>query len=154
MASDWLWCLEVNTPRNPRTRQQIFDGLRMIHFGEEELDILPEETESSENKTVVSLKLLGSEMTKVIHRIKSVRSSEHLDLTSCSLLQIPGMVLKLVSGNSFISLSLSNNLLIRLNTKLWSSFPKLTELDLSNNNLSSLPSDLDEYENLHSINIS
>merc|ERR1719347_75960 len=123
----------------------------MVYTGEEDL---ADEGDGEELRTVETVKLLGSAVTKVIHRCKAAQDDIELNLSLCSLLKVPDAVLSLVESLPIKELDLSDNFLTRVPTKLHVSLPSLTHLNLSSNNLSSLGTELRLCYNLNTLDLS
>jgi len=77
-----------------------------------------------------------------------------LDLSECQLVQIPDAVFHLMRETPLISCNLSGNVITKIPPKLAITFTLITELNVSNNRISMLPSELTACCNLTNINIS
>merc|ERR1712241_1206267 len=78
----------------------------------------------------------------------------HLDLSECQLTQIPDAIFLLMKNTSLQTCSLAGNLITKIPTKLATSFSLITELNLSNNRISALPSEITNCSQLEKIDIS
>ena len=151
--NDFLNCVYVPpTEANQRpSPDEVLEGLMMIYSGETP-DMTP--NENIARKTVQGLKVIGTGVVKIVHRCKDARDSEMLDLSSCTLLHIPEGVLHLMKHYNVIKCNLSNNLLSKLSPRFGTCFTNITTLDLSTNNISSLPKDIVQCKRLEHINLS
>ena len=110
--------------------------------------------ENNARKTVHGLKLIGAVVVKVVHRCKDARDSTVLDLSSCSLLDLPSGVLHLMKHYNITRCNFSDNLLSRVSPSFGSCFSNITSLDLSFNNMSGLPKEILLCKSLSSVDIS
>jgi len=78
----------------------------------------------------------------------------HLDLSECQLTQIPDAIFLLMKNTSLQSCNLAGNLITKIPTKLATSFSLITELNLSNNRISALPSEITNCSQLEKLDIS
>merc|ERR1719348_618868 len=113
----------------------------MVYTGEEDLG---EEDEGEELRTVETVKHLGAAVTKVIHRCKAAQDDIELNLSLCSLLKVPDAIFQLVKALPIEELDISDNFLSHYPTKIAFTFPLLTHLNLSSNNLSDLPEEISQ----------
>merc|ERR1711970_506498 len=115
------------------------------------------------------VKLLGAEVVKVVHRCDDAKEKKILDLSSCSLTQVPDAVYFLMRAsdemppdnrypfhqkNEIQKCNISNNLITKIPPKFGFCFQQLTTLNLSANRISSLPSELIHCSQLQSVDIS
>ena len=149
---DFLSCLyiaarEVN---HRQSREEIFEGLMMVYNDE------TPETPSQDmaSRTAQGVKLLGAGVVKVVHRCKDAKENQILDLTSCSLIQVPDAVFFLMRASEILTCNLSGNLITKISPKFGTCFNHLTTLNLSTNRLSSLPSEIVHCTKLESVDIS
>jgi len=77
-----------------------------------------------------------------------------LDLSECQLMQVPDAVFHLMRNTPLQACNLSSNVISKIPPKLAMNFTLLTELDISNNRISSLPVEMVNCSQLESINIS
>merc|ERR1711953_518232 len=78
----------------------------------------------------------------------------HLDLSECQLTQIPDAIFLLMKNTSLQSCNLAGNLITKIPAKLATSFSLITELNLSNNRISALPSEIINCSQLEKLDIS
>ncbi|XP_025082879.1 leucine-rich repeat-containing protein 20-like isoform X2 [Pomacea canaliculata] len=100
--------------------------------------------------------MAGEGVTKVVKRCDQAKESGKLgkDLSECELVHIPDAVYMLMRDTVLDICNLSANVLRRIPAKLATKFPNLTELHLSNNQLSSLPEELRHVAGLTLLDIS
>ena len=151
--NDFLNCVYVppNEANQRPSPDEVLEGLMAIYSGETP-DMTP--NENIARKTVQGLKVIGTGVVKIVHRCKDARESEMLDLNSCTLLHIPEGVLHLMKHYNVSKCNLSNNLLSKLSPRFGSCFTNITSLDLSTNNLSSLPKDIVQCRKVETVNVS
>ena len=85
---DFLSCFyiaarEVN---HQPSRDEIFEGLMMVYSGETP-DTIP--SHDMANRTAQGVKKLGAGVVKVVHRVNDAKETQILDLSFCSLIQVP-----------------------------------------------------------------
>eukprot|EP00090_Calanus_glacialis_P025152 TRINITY_DN3914_c0_g1_i1.p1 TRINITY_DN3914_c0_g1~~TRINITY_DN3914_c0_g1_i1.p1 ORF type:complete len:231 (-),score=75.87 TRINITY_DN3914_c0_g1_i1:95-712(-) len=115
------------------------------------------------------VKLLGAGVVKVVHRCDDAKETKILDLSSCSLTQVPDALYSLMrtseeettenqppfhQKNKIEKCNLSGNLITKIPPKFGFCFQQLTTLNLSANRISSLPSELIHCSQLQSVDIS
>lgn len=130
------------------------------------------------------VKLLGAGVVKVVHRCDDAKESKILDLSSCSLTQVPDAVYFLMRAsdgkvsniniikviityykdlaqddpfrhkNEIQKCNLSTNLITKIPPKFGFCFQQLTTLNLSGNRISILPGELIHCSQLQSVDIS
>merc|ERR1711953_1104168 len=76
------------------------------------------------------------------------------DLSECQLTQIPDAIFLLMKNTSLQSCNLAGNLITKIPTKLATSFSLITELNLSNNRISALPTEIINCSQLEKLDIS
>ena len=154
--NDFLNCVYVH-PQEIKARpspDEVLESLMMIYAGEPP-SLEGQVSENNARKTVHGLKMIGAVVVKVVHRCKEARDSAELDLSSCSLLNLPSGVLHLMKHYNITRCNLSDNhLLSGLSPTFGSCFSGLTSLDLSFNNMSALPKEILLCKNLSSVDIS
>ncbi|GAB1598239.1 leucine-rich repeat-containing protein 40-like [Argonauta hians] len=96
----------------------------------------------------------GAEVAEIINRCHSAKEDKRLDLSECKLIQIPEAVYFLMKNVVVQSLLLTNNEIPRLPKKFGTVFPLISELYLQQNKFSSLPDELQQLSNLHTLDIS
>lgn len=93
-------------------------------------------------------------VAKVCRRMETAKETEKLDLSNCELIKIPDCIYFVMKQTAVKGCDLSKNQLKRIPVKFPSKFPLLTELDLSNNSLSTLPDEMIAISALQSLDIS
>jgi Leucine-rich repeat (LRR) protein len=78
----------------------------------------------------------------------------NIDLSECQLTQIPDAIFLLMKNTSLQSCNLAGNLITKIPTKLATNFSLITELNLSNNRISALPSEITNCSQLEKLDIS
>jgi len=124
-------------------------------------------TDAMDENTAQAVKLLGAGVVKVVHRCDDAKENKILDLSSCSLTQVPDAVYFLMRAsdelprddpfhqkNEIQKCNISNNLITKIPPKFGFCFQQLTTLNLSANRISSLPSELIHCSQLQSVDIS
>jgi len=151
---DFLSCLYVPAKEMnyQPSRDEIFEGLMMIYSGETPDISVP--SKEIATRTPQGVKVLGAGVIKVVHRCRDSKKTEDLDLSFCSLMQVPDAVFNLTKAIHIHSCNLSGNLLTKLCPKFGSCLRNITTLNLSNNRLSSLPSELIHCCQLKSVDVS
>merc|ERR1711953_1340004 len=92
---------------------------------------------------------------RVVERVTTAQENGgHLDLSECQLTQIPDAIFLLMKNTSLQSCNLAGNLITKIPTKLATSFSLMTELNLSNNRISALPSEITNCSQLEKLDIS
>nr|XP_057917043.1 leucine-rich repeat-containing protein 20 [Doryrhamphus excisus]XP_057917044.1 leucine-rich repeat-containing protein 20 [Doryrhamphus excisus]XP_057917045.1 leucine-rich repeat-containing protein 20 [Doryrhamphus excisus] len=101
---------------------------------------------------------MAEAVVNVARRINATveEGREYLDLSNCKLISFPDGVFKVLSSVSenIRVITLADNELKALNSKFFSTFTQLRELDLHGNALTKLPDSLEEMKHLTSINLS
>merc|ERR1719507_2128619 len=76
------------------------------------------------------------------------------DLSDCQLVQVPDAIFHLMRETPLQSCNLSNNVISKIPPKLAMSFTLITELNVSKNRISALPSEMAACSALETVNIS
>jgi len=105
-------------------------------------------------RTARCVKILGKGVVKVVHRCDEAKENNALDLSDCQLMQMPDAVYHLMRDTPLNSCSLANNVISKIPPKLPLSFSLITELDLSGNRISGLPSEMTVCTALEFVDIS
>jgi Leucine-rich repeat (LRR) protein len=123
---------------------------------EEEIEAAEVEVDDGQQTAVmlVSTRLAGNAVIRVVNRCNEAQESQNLDLSECQLMQIPDAIYLLMQNTQLVSCDLSNNVISKLPVKFTERFPTITELNLSHNQISKLPDQLSEMKNLKKLNIS
>lgn len=103
---------------------------------------------------LVSTRLAGNAVIRVVNRCNDAQESQNLDLSECQLMQIPDAIYLLMQNTQLVTCDLSNNVISKLPVKFTERFPSITELNLSHNQISKLPDQLSGMKNLKKLNIS
>merc|ERR1712110_360335 len=87
---------------------------------------------------------------RVVERVTTAQENGgHLDLSECQLTQIPDAIFLLMKNTNLQTCSLAGNLISKIPTKLAVSFSLITELNLSNNRISALPTEMTKLKSLN-----
>lgn len=155
---DLLNCLfidEVETATRVNNQERF---ATMVFEGSFEPDVTdPMMAESSRRqamRTARCVKMMGKGVVKVVHRCDDAKENNNLDLSDCQLQQVPDAVFLLMSNTSLVSCSLARNVINKIPAKLPMKFSLITELDVSENRISTLPDELSNCNALESVNIS
>jgi len=105
-------------------------------------------------RTANCIKILGKGVIRVVHRVDDARESNALDLSDCQLMQIPDAVYFMMRNTSLVACNLSSNVISKIPPKFPTKFSLITELNLSNNRISTLPEEIAECTQLEKIDIS
>jgi len=152
---DFLNCLyieevEVATRTNNQERM-VFSG----DFGNDITNSdMNESSRRQAMRTARCVKILGKGVVKVVHRCDEAKENESLDLSDCQLMQVPDAVFMLMKNTTLHSCTLAGNLITKIPPKLAMSFSLVTELNLSSNRISALPSEMSSCSQLETIDIS
>ncbi|XP_066305208.1 leucine-rich repeat-containing protein 20-like [Branchiostoma lanceolatum] len=98
--------------------------------------------------------MAGASVTRVVRRCEEAKADGRLDLSSCELTSFPVAVYQLLRNTEVLSCSLNNNLLKVLPKSICAKFPHLQELQLSGNQLTSLPAELQQLRELRRLDVS
>ena len=119
-------------------------------------DPLENEDEQT-RKMMIKTAKNGNAVVKVVNRVEEADESGVLDLSDCSLVQVPEAVYFILKqrNSDILKCNLSNNLISKITPKFGGvCFVNLTSLDVSTNRLSTLPRELAQCSQLTSVNIS
>ncbi|KAK0160081.1 hypothetical protein PV328_007526 [Microctonus aethiopoides] len=97
---------------------------------------------------------MANAVTKVILRCEVAENNKNLDLSECQLMQVPDAVYHLMRHTELKSCDLSGNVITKIPPKLAVKFSLITELNLSHNQISKLPDELAELQELLRLDIS
>jgi len=100
------------------------------------------------------IKLMGKGVVKVVHRCDDAKENSNLDLSDCQLVQVPDAIFTLLRETPLLTCNISNNLISKIPPKLAMSFTLITELNVSKNRISALPSEMASCTALETVNIS
>jgi len=97
----------------------------------------------------------------VVQRCAQAREGEEeggvlgqLDLSSCQLLMVPDAIFHLMRETPLTTCNLASNIITKIPPKLARSFTLITDLNVSNNRISMLPTELSACTALERVNIS
>jgi len=105
-------------------------------------------------RTARCVKNLGKGVVKVVHRCDDAKESNRLDLSECQLMQVPDAVFHLMRETPLQACNLAGNVISKIPPKLGMNFNLMTELNISNNRISSLPNEMSNCSQLETIDIS
>jgi len=153
---DFLNCLyipevEVATRTNNQERLGIMGFRNQDSFPGTDL---AEMAKRQQQRTARCVKILGKGVVKVVHRCDEAKENERLDLSDCQLTQIPDAIFLLMKNVTLHSCNLANNIITKIPPKLAMNFSQIKELNLSNNRISALPSELSACSVLENVDIS
>ncbi|KAK0160083.1 hypothetical protein PV328_007526 [Microctonus aethiopoides] len=104
--------------------------------------------------TAVCVQLAGRAIIRVVSRCEEAQDNCNLDLSECQLMQVPDAVYHLMRHTELKSCDLSGNVITKIPPKLAVKFSLITELNLSHNQISKLPDELAELQELLRLDIS
>ncbi|CAB4066740.1 unnamed protein product [Lepeophtheirus salmonis] len=150
---------KIVNSRGSRRRQRIF---AMVFGGMEGFDEANDMYDRLQNlRAANGIKVLGSGVIKVVNRVEDARENSSLvqkvvlaceeakdggvvDLSNCQLIQVPVAVYFMMKQTTLTSCNLSFNVIKKISPKFPIQFNNLTELNLSNNQISNLPDEFEE----------
>ncbi|XP_060601694.1 leucine-rich repeat-containing protein 40-like [Ruditapes philippinarum] len=97
---------------------------------------------------------MAQEVARVARRLEEAKETQFLDLSKCELLKIPDAAYFMLKDSVINKCDLSGNNIKRIPSKFCTKFTDLTELQLQDNNLSSLPEEVRDMEQLQVLDIS
>ena len=104
---------------------------------------------------IIKTAKVGNAVVKVVNKVDEAKESGVLDLSQCSLIQVPEAVYFILRAAEIQKCNLSNNLITKITPQFGGScFLQLTSLDVSTNRLSTLPRELAACTRLASVDIS
>lgn len=103
---------------------------------------------------MLGVAMAGKAVTKVVHRCYTAKEDRNLNLSECQLMTFPDAVYHLMRNTVLLSCDLSSNVFRKIPPTLPVKFTNITELNLSNNRLSSLPDELRDMKELQKLNLS
>lgn len=98
--------------------------------------------------------IAGKGIIRVVSRCEDAKENSNLDLSECSLIQVPDAVYHLMRHTELKSCDLSGNVITKISPKFAVKFNLITELNLSNNQMAKLPDELSDLGSLESLDIS
>lgn len=97
---------------------------------------------------------MAQEVARVARRLEEAKETNFLDLSQCLLMKIPDAVYLMLKNSTIHRCDLSGNVIKNIPSKFCTKFPDLTELQLQENQLSSLPAEIRHMERLKILDIS
>jgi len=98
---------------------------------------------------------MAHQCARVVERVETAKENGGaLDLSECQLTQVPDAVFLLMKNVNIQSCNLAGNLINKIPTKLAINFSLIKELKLSNNRVSSLPTEMTNCTQLEHVDIS
>ncbi|CAG9809056.1 unnamed protein product [Chironomus riparius] len=98
--------------------------------------------------------IAGKGIIRVVSRCEDAKENNNLDLSECSLIQVPDAVFHLMRHTELKSCDLSGNVITKIPPKFAVKFNLITELNLSHNQMAKLPDELSDLASLESLDIS
>ncbi|RZF41272.1 hypothetical protein LSTR_LSTR010500 [Laodelphax striatellus] len=103
---------------------------------------------------MVCTRLAGRAIIRVVGRCNDAKENNNLDLSECQLMQVPDAVYHLMRHTELKGCNLSSNVITKIPPKFAVKFSLITELNLSNNQMSKLPDELADLTELEKLDIS
>ncbi|CAH0553283.1 unnamed protein product [Brassicogethes aeneus] len=97
---------------------------------------------------------MANAVTKVVNNCKEAKETNTLNLSNCTLKQVPDAVYHLLRNVEIKTCDFSENVLSKITPKFVLNFSSLMTLNLSYNQLSSLPEECIDFKFLETLNIS
>jgi len=99
--------------------------------------------------------IMAHQCARVVERVDTAKENGgHLDLSECQLTQVPDAIFLLMKNVTLSSCNLAGNIITKIPPKLAVNFSHIKELNLSNNRISALPSELTACTELENVDIS
>merc|ERR1712079_232600 len=99
---------------------------------------------------IIETAKVGNAVVKVVNKVDEAKESGVLDLSQCSLIQVPEAVYFILRAAEIQKCNLSNNLITKITPQFGGScFLQLTSLDVSTNRLSTLPLELEAITDIN-----
>ncbi|XP_014287341.1 leucine-rich repeat-containing protein 20 isoform X1 [Halyomorpha halys] len=103
---------------------------------------------------MICTRLAGRAVIRVVGRCDEAKDNNNLDLSECQLMQVPDAVYHLMRHTELKACNLSSNVITKIPPKFATKFSLITELNLSNNQMSKLPDELADLAELEKLDIS
>jgi len=104
---------------------------------------------------IIKTAKVGDAVVKVVNRCEDAKETKVLDLSLCSLMQVPEAVYFILRATEILKCNLSNNLISKITPQFGGTcFTNLSSLNVSSNRLSNLPRELVHCKQLTSVDIS
>lgn len=96
----------------------------------------------------------GKAIIRVVDRCNDAKENENLDLSDCSLMQVPDAIFLLMRNTNLKTCDLSSNVITKIPPQIAFKFSCIRKLDVSKNRMSKIPEELGQLEQLSILNIS
>ncbi|XP_060523678.1 leucine-rich repeat protein SHOC-2 [Cylas formicarius] len=103
---------------------------------------------------MISTRLAGRAVIRVVGRCNEAQENQELDLSNCQLMQVPDAVYHLMRHTELKTCDLSDNVITKIPPKFAVKFNLITDLNLSHNQMSKLPEECAEMGSLERLDIS
>ncbi|XP_065199836.1 leucine-rich repeat-containing protein 40 isoform X1 [Planococcus citri] len=103
---------------------------------------------------MICTRLAGRAIIRVVGRCNDAQENCNLDLSECQLMQVPDAVYHLMRHTELKRCNLSSNSITKIPPKFAVNFSLISELNLSHNQMSKLPNELEDLSNLENLDIS
>lgn len=103
---------------------------------------------------MICTRLAGRAIIRVVGRCNDAQENCNLDLSECQLMQVPDAVYHLMRHTELKRCNLSSNSITKIPPKFAVNFSLISELNLSHNQMSKLPNELEDLLNLENLDIS
>ncbi|XP_046984788.1 leucine-rich repeat-containing protein 20-like [Schistocerca americana] len=99
-------------------------------------------------------RMAGRAIIRVVGRCTEAQENNNLDLSECQLMQVPDAVYHLMRHTALKGCNLSSNVITKLPPKFAVKFSLITDLNLARNQMSRLPDELADLNELIHLDIS
>lgn len=123
-------------------------------FGADITNTANNENNNNMHPMMVCTRLAGRAIIRVVGRCNEAQENNNLDLSECQLMQVPDAVYHLMRHTELKGCNLSSNVITKIPPKFAVKFSLITELNLSNNQMSKLPDELADLAELERLDIS
>ena len=116
-----------------------------------------EENEEPDPRMVAMMmvtRLAGRGIIRVVGRCNEAQENSNLDLSNCSLMQVPDAVYHLMRHTELKTCDLSDNVITKIPPKFAVKFSLITDLNLSHNQMAKLPDEIADLKSLERLDIS
>ena len=121
------------------------------------VDMANEENEEPDPRMVAMMmvtRLAGRGIIRVVGRCNEAQENSNLDLSNCSLMQVPDAVYHLMRHTELKTCDLSDNVITKIPPKFAVKFSLITDLNLSHNQMAKLPDEIADLKSLERLDIS
>ncbi|EFP11963.1 hypothetical protein CRE_31341 [Caenorhabditis remanei] len=94
----------------------------------------------------------GRGVTQVVERCEAAKESGFLDLSSCQLMYMADAVYMLIKGCEITRISIQDNAMKKFPKKFVIKFPTATILNMANNEITEIPSEVSTWTSLKGLN--